>query len=243
MILNIVNLGLIEYKAALDLQYALLEKRKRNEIGSTLLLLEHPHVLTLGKRGSREHICADILELKKLDIPVIEVNRGGDITYHGPGQIVGYAIFHASDFDRDITGFVKNISSALIELLKQSYGIEARAERGKFAGVWVGEKKIAAIGIAIVDSVTMHGFAFNVNTDLEYFDMINPCGLSKGVTSIKELTGKKADMKKVCRDTAEYFARAFGCETRQVSIEDLLAGSKPNEYRDGGAIWEISPNG
>ena len=231
MVINIVNLGLIEYKEALDLQYALLEKRKCNEIGSTLLLLEHPHVLTLGKRGSREHIYADFSKLKKMDISVIEVNRGGDITYHGPGQIVGYAIFHAGDFDRDITGFVKNISSALIELLKESYGIEAHAERGKFAGVWVGEKKIAAIGIAIVDSVTMHGFALNVNTDLEYFDMINPCGLSRGVTSIKELTGKEADMKKVCRDTAEYFARAFGCETHHVSLADLLAGSRLNDCR------------
>jgi lipoyl(octanoyl) transferase len=231
MLLNVVNLGRVEYERALNIQYALVQKRKAGEIGNTLLLLEHPHVITLGTRGLQENIYADDSTLEKLGIQVVKVNRGGDVTYHGPGQLVGYPIIHAQDFDRNITAFVRNIMAVFISLLKERFCIEACSSTGKATGIWVGEKKITAIGIAVVESVTMHGFAFNVNTDLKYFDLINPCGLSKGVTSLRELTGRQVDMGEIYNIVAEYFASAFGFSLQVTAIERLL-----NQCEQGGNV-------
>jgi lipoyl(octanoyl) transferase len=223
MQINIVNLGEIQYEDALALQYRLAELRRRDRMGATLLLLEHPHVLTLGTRGQEENIYADAEELAKLGIGVVRTNRGGDVTYHGPGQLVGYPIFHASDFERDIAAFVAHITSALIRLLKERWNIDAHAERGKYTGVWAGEEKIAAVGIAVSASVTMHGFAFNINTDLSYFDLINPCGLSRGVTSLQKLTGQAQDKAEARELTGRYFAAEYGCDPRIIELETLLA--------------------
>ena len=226
LIINVANLGLIDYDKALDLQKRLVEKRKKGQTGNVLLLLEHPPVITLGVRGTGDHIYASPELLKREGISVTATNRGGDVTYHGPGQIVGYPIFDLNDLGRDVTKYVRNIENAIIKLLKEKYGIEAHYETGKYTGVWVGDRKIAAIGIAVVHAIAMHGFAFNVNTNLEHFKLINPCGLSKGVTSLEELTGEKADMKMLYEDVAFYFAREFGCDINYVDMEAILGNEE-----------------
>jgi lipoyl(octanoyl) transferase len=222
MKLNICKLGTISYGKALDIQYTLQKKRQDGEISNTLLLLEHPPVLTLGTRGDYKNIYLPLELLKQQGVDVFEVGRGGDVTYHGPGQIVGYPIIDLNDFDRTIRTFIYKIENTIIGLLKDNFDITATSMIDKFTGVWVDDKKIAAIGISVKKWVTMHGFAFNVNTNLEHFNWINPCGLSKGVTSVEQLTGQPADMSKMYDLTAEYFARELESEVVEIGIEKLI---------------------
>ena len=222
MQINVVNLGLIPYGEALDIQYKLLEKRKNGEIENTLLLLEHPPVLTLGTRGEYNNIYLPTEELKRQGVEIFEVNRGGDVTYHGPGQIVGYPIFDLKDFGKDTRAFVQKIEQSIISLLQKEYGIDAHGETDKYTGVWVNDKKITAIGIAIRKWITMHGFAFNVNTNLEHFKWINPCGLSKGVTSVEELIGKKEDMSLAFEKVEHYFAKEFEANVVRTELHKLV---------------------
>jgi lipoyl(octanoyl) transferase len=222
MNLNIVNLGLIPYDEALDIQYKLLEKRKNDEIDNTLLLLEHPPVLTLGTRGEYQNIYLPTEELKRQGVEIFEVNRGGDVTYHGPGQIVGYPIIDLRDVGKDTRIFIQKIEQSIINLLQKEYGIHAYGETDKYTGVWVNDKKITAIGIAVRKWITMHGFAFNVNTNLDHFKWINPCGLSKGVTSVEQLIGKKEDMNIVYEKVEYYFAGEFEFIAVKKELKDLL---------------------
>ena len=222
MKINVVNLGMMPYGQALDLQVRLVEKRQNQEIGNTLLLLEHPPVLTLGTRGQTDHIYLSDEALKSQGIDVFRVNRGGDVTYHGPGQIVGYPIFDYRDFCKHIRDFVELLEQAIIDLLQEEYGISAHKETDHFTGVWVGDVKICALGIAVKRWITMHGFAFNVNTNLDHFKWINPCGLSRGVTSVAQLTGREADLPLVYAQVAHYLAKTFACETVEVSLSALL---------------------
>jgi len=220
--LNIIKLGVIFYSQALEIQCKLLEKRQKGEIDNTLLLLEHPAVLTLGTRGQYNNIYLSSDELKSQGIEVFEVNRGGDVTYHGPGQIVGYPIFDLRDIGKDIHLFVRKMEQSIINLLKQEYGIDAYEETDKFTGVWVNDKKITAIGISVKKWVTMHGFAFNINTNLEHFNWINPCGLSKGVTSLEQLIGRKEDIQLVYEKVEQYFTKEFGCEAIKLKLSEIL---------------------
>lgn len=222
MRLNIIKLGVIFYSQALEIQCKLLEKRQKGEIDNTLLLLEHPAVLTLGTRGQYNNIYLSSDELKSQGIEVFEVNRGGDVTYHGPGQIVGYPIFDLRDIGKDIHLFVRKMEQSIINLLKQEYGIDAYEETDKFTGVWVNDKKITAIGISVKKWVTMHGFAFNINTNLEHFNWINPCGLSKGVTSLEQLIGRKEDIQLVYEKVEQYFTKEFGCEAIKLKLSEIL---------------------
>jgi len=222
MMINVVNLGMMPYGQALDLQVRLVEKRQNQEIGNTLPLLEHPPVLTLGTRGQTDNIYLSDEALKSQGIEVFRVNRGGDVTYHGPGQIVGYPIFDYRDFCHHIRDFVELLEQAIIDLLEEGYGIKAHKESEHFTGVWVDDVKICALGIAVKRWITMHGFAFNVNTNLDHFNWINPCGLSRGVTSIAQLTGQAADMPKVYAQVARYLARSFACDMDEVSLSALL---------------------
>lgn len=219
---NIINIGLIPYGRALGIQKQLLEMRQKGLINDTLLLLEHPPVITLGTRGNYNNIYAEKEELEKNGVEIFEVGRGGDVTYHGPGQIVGYLIFDLNGYNRDVRLFVNKIEQSIINLLKNDYNIAAKSESGKFTGVWADEKKIAAIGISVSSGVTMHGFAFNVNTDLKHFNWINPCGLNRGVTSLSELTGEKQDMKRVYAAVENYFVKEFGITARKQNIKDIL---------------------
>lgn len=210
--IDVVNLGLIGYIEALNIQKELQARRIQKTANDTLLLLEHNHVITSGTRANPQNIYFPGEELKKMGVEAVNTDRGGDVTYHGPGQIVGYLIFDLAICGNDIRKFVKNIENALIKLLKDRFGIDAYSQDGKFTGIWVNDKKIAAIGISVSRRVTLHGFAFNVNTDLKYFDLINPCGLNKGVTSLKELTGQKQDMAQIFKLTGEYIIKQFGGE-------------------------------
>ncbi len=182
------------YGEILALQERLVRSRLNGDTGDILLLLEHQHVLTKGTRTDPANIYFTDEQLASKGIEVFEVNRGGDVTYHGPGQLIGYPIVQLKDHEQGIRWFIRSLEDAIIDLLGSRFGIEGHAGSGKLTGVWVGERKIAAFGLAVVHGVTMHGFALNINTDLRYFDLINPCGLSKGVTSVLNETGAPADV-------------------------------------------------
>ena len=220
--LQICDLGRLAYDRALDIQHRLLELRQQDLIGDVLLLVEHPPVLTLGVRGRNEHIYLSREMLDQAGVQVYEVSRGGDVTYHGPGQIVGYPIMKVRQHPGSIREFVACIEDGLIRLLKEIYQIDAVKRQDKYTGVWVGDRKIVAIGIAVKKWVTMHGFAFNVNTNLSHFEWINPCGLSMGVTSVEALTGQTADYDQVKYQVGRYLAQAFEREAKVCSLTDLL---------------------
>ena len=210
MKLRIVNKGIVEYGEALELQKKLLVSRQNEEIPDTLILLEHPPVITKGKRTAEGDILLPEKVLEKQGIGIFEIDRGGEATYHGPGQIVGYLIFNLYEKQRQLKQFVANVEEIFIRLLKNEYGIIADRDL-KHRGVWVGNSKITAIGISIHKAVTMHGFAFNVNTNLDHFNWIIPCGITdRGVTSIEKLTGEKEDMAKLKNLTAKYLTEVFG---------------------------------
>jgi lipoyl(octanoyl) transferase len=189
--LTIRRLGLVSYAEGLELQRALVAGRIADEIGDELLLLQHPHVLTLGVKAgeSRQHVLATPERLAELGVELHETGRGGDVTYHGPGQIVGYPILSLKPDRCDVHRYVRDLEEVMIRVTAD-YGFEARRIQG-LTGAWVGAEKIGAIGVRIQRWVTSHGFAFNVNTDLDFFKLIVPCGISdRGVTSLRRLTGR-----------------------------------------------------
>jgi lipoyl(octanoyl) transferase len=193
--IDVRRLGRVDYAAALELQRQLVEDRRAGRIGDTLLLLEHPPVITLGAktRGSRVHIVASSGRLEAEGVAVHETGRGGDVTYHGPGQLVGYPIFDLRPDRCDVHRYVRDLEEALILAVAQ-FGVSAGRVAG-LTGVWVGaegrEQKLAAIGVRISRWITSHGFALNVGTDLRHFDLIVPCGITdRGVTSLERLLGR-----------------------------------------------------
>jgi lipoate-protein ligase B len=169
--LNVARLGVIDYQAAVELQKELVEARMRDTISDTLLLLEHPHVYTLG-RGADESFLLNPLA----EVPIHRVSRGGQVTYHGPGQLVGYPILKLEGAERDVLRYLRKLEQVIIGALA-AVGIEGRQREG-LTGVWVGEEKIASIGVGIRRWTTLHGFAVNVATDLSFFDQIVPCGIA-----------------------------------------------------------------
>ena len=215
--MDVRRLGRIEYQDALDLQRDLVEQRKRGEIGDQLLLLEHPDVITLGvkTRSDRSHIVASEAALAAEGIGVFETGRGGDVTYHGPGQLVGYPIIDLKPDRCDVHRYVRDLEEVLIGAVAE-FGITAGRVKG-LTGIWVGaeghENKLAAIGVRISRWVTSHGFALNVNTDLSRFGLIVPCGIpDKGVTSMSHLLGHPVEMDEVAAAVARQFARVFTVE-------------------------------
>ena len=206
------RLGRIAYADALALQRALVEERKVGAIDDQLLLVEHPHVLTLGVRGDggRSHILASPDLLASRGVDVYEAGRGGDITYHGPGQIVGYPIVDLKPDRQDVHRYVRDIEEVLIRTAAD-YGIDAGRVEG-LTGVWVGREKLAAIGVRIARWVTSHGFALNVTTDLDYFGLIVPCGIAdRGVTSLERLLGRVVPMRDVEDAVVTAFEDVFQC--------------------------------
>ena len=204
------RLGVVPYADALALQRSLVEDRRAGRIGDTLLLLEHPPVLTLGARGDggRSHILASAESLATRSIEVHEAGRGGDVTYHGPGQIVGYPIIDLNPHRRDVHRYVRDLETVLIRTAGD-YGISAHRVDG-LTGVWVGDEKLAAIGVRIARWVTSHGFALNVNTYLDHFDLIVPCGIAdRGVTSMARLLGRSLDTAEVANRIIEQFTDVF----------------------------------
>jgi lipoyl(octanoyl) transferase len=208
--LDVRRLGSVAYADALALQRALVEDRRAGRIGDTLLLLEHPHVLTLGVRGDggRAHILATADALASRRIEVHETGRGGDVTYHGPGQVVGYPIIDLNPDRRDVHRYVRDLETVLIRTMAD-YGIDAGRVEG-LTGVWVGDEKVAAIGVRIARWITSHGFALNVTTQLDHFDLIVPCGIpDRGVTSLARLLGRPVDTVEVENRIVEHFGNVF----------------------------------
>jgi lipoyl(octanoyl) transferase len=203
------QLGRVDYATALELQQQLAADRKQGLVPDQLLLLEHPHVITMGRNGQLKNLLAGDDVLARAGIGFYPVDRGGDVTYHGPGQLVGYPIFDLRDWQRDVGAYVRAVEETIIATLAE-YGIAA-GRIPKLTGVWVGERKIAAIGVHLSRWVTSHGFALNVSTDLSYFQYIVPCGLTKPVTSMAAL-GVRASLDEVGAKLAVHFARIFDCE-------------------------------
>jgi lipoyl(octanoyl) transferase len=200
----------VSYDAALALQRALVEDRRAARTGDVLLLVEHPHVLTLGVRGDggRSHILVTDEALAARGIEVCETGRGGDVTYHGPGQIVGYPIIDLKPDRQDVHRYVRDLEEVLIRT-SADYDIQAGRVEG-LTGVWVGREKLAAIGVRIARWVTSHGFAFNATTDLDYFGLIVPCGIAgRGVTSLDRLLGRGVDRREVEDRIVSRFCEVF----------------------------------
>jgi lipoyl(octanoyl) transferase len=204
--LTVRELGRTGYGSALEMQQRLVAERKAATAPDQLLLLEHPHVITLGRNGHLENLLASDEILERAGIAFFPTDRGGDVTYHGPGQLVGYPIIDLREWKRDVGAYVRALEQAIIDTLAE-YGIEA-GRIPKLTGVWVGERKIAAIGVHLSRWVTSHGFALNVDTDLTYFQYIVPCGLTKPVTSMAQL-GVRATVSEVAGVFAGHFARIF----------------------------------
>lgn len=216
------DLGLIDYKQAWDLQYETFAKRLKSETDDTLFLLQHPHTYTLGKVADKENLLSDDQQLKELGISVYEIDRGGDITYHGPGQIVGYPIIKLSEWKEDTHEYLRALEEVIMKTCDE-FGLNP-SRNSKYTGVWIGERKIAAIGVRISRWVTMHGFAFNVNTDLSYFGGIIPCGIKdKDVTSLKRELGQEIDFSEVNKKLVSNFAKVFSYSNlKEVPKENYL---------------------
>jgi lipoyl(octanoyl) transferase len=209
-VLEVRRLGVIGYGEGLELQQSLVEQRKAGSIPDQLLLLEHPPVITLGvkTRNDRGHIVASADSLARQGVEVFETGRGGDVTYHGPGQLVGYPIIDLKPDRCDVHRYVRDLEEVLIRTAA-AFGIDAGRSPG-LTGVWVGQDKLAAIGVRISRWVTSHGFALNVTTDLSHFDFIIPCGIvGRGVTSIQRLLGRPVPLEDVESAVTDAFLDVF----------------------------------
>jgi lipoate-protein ligase B len=215
MLCHVEQLGRVDYAAAVGLQKERVAQRKAGVIPDTLLLLEHPHVYTLGRNGRCENLLVSEEELAARGARVFQTDRGGDVTYHGPGQLVGYPILDLAQHRRDISWFMRSLEEVFIHT-GRDFGVEAVRLPGA-PGVWVGNDKLVAMGVHLSRWVTSHGFALNVNTDLRYFEWIVPCGLrEKGVTSLAKLLGRPVEMEAVTERVVEHFATVFGLDVRTV---------------------------
>jgi len=216
--LNYIDLGEIDYKEAWDIQKSLFEKRLSGEIPDTILLLEHPHTYTLGKTADIKNLIGGDSYLKEKEITVYDIDRGGDITYHGPGQIVGYTIFDLKNWKQDTHLFLRALEDVIIKT-SSDYNL-ATSRNEKHTGVWIEDRKICAIGIKVSRWITMHGFAFNVNTDLELFNGIIPCGINdKKVTSLKKEFDKNFDIKSIKERILQNVEEIFGYD--KITRNDL----------------------
>ncbi|MBZ5698357.1 MAG: lipoyl(octanoyl) transferase LipB [Acidobacteriia bacterium] len=232
----IVDLGLVEYGAAWELQRRLVDARKAGAVPDVLLLCEHPHVITLGRNGKLAHLRVSSHVLRQMGVSFFETDRGGDITYHGPGQLVGYPILNLADIRRDVVWYVRSLEEAMIRATA-GFGVASRRVPGR-TGVWVDvpprphgapaqdapaeEEKLAAIGVHLSRWVTSHGFAYNVSTDLRYFDLIVPCGIAgKRAASLEQLLGRRAEMKEVAPRIVARLGELLGLDLRAADREAL----------------------
>jgi len=212
---GVIKLGRTDYKECWDLQQRLFDQRSVGEVGDRLLLTEHDHVYTIGKGGDKNHLLANKEELESRGVGVYHNDRGGDITYHGPGQLVGYPILDLNNYYLDLHRYLRDLEEVIIRTLA-GYGVSA-SRNAEYTGVWVGNEKICAIGVKTSRWITMHGFAFNVNTDLSYFGRIIPCGIfEKGVTSLQQILGRKIDLSGITAQVVKQFSVVF-----QVHAHDL----------------------
>ena len=217
----IIDLGLIDYERAWDLQHQLWSRRVEEELPDVLLFLEHPHVITLGRRGNRSHLIASPEVLEAMRIPLFHVERGGDVTYHGPGQIVVYPVFNLKDYGYRLVRYVSQLEEVILSVLKD-FGIVGRRDPLN-RGVWVDGEKIASVGVAIKRWVSFHGLSLNYETDLKYFELINPCGLEgKKMTSMEKILGTKIFREQLVGRISFYFKKIFEREWEEKNLEEIL---------------------
>ena len=243
---EIHRLHLVTYENGMRLQQKLVEMRQRDEIADQLLLLEHPPVITLGRGGDETNLLATPDHLAAEGVRFYETTRGGDITYHGPGQIVGYPILHLGENNRDVRKYVSALEEVLIRTVAE-YGITAERVDGR-RGIWVGNDKIAAIGVRIARWVTSHGWALNVSTNLDHFRLITPCGIQgMGVTSIEQEIGRKVPLDEVravlLRKFAEIFERELVPREESIRLVKILAHDRDrvlllHRRRERGNYWQ-----
>jgi lipoyl(octanoyl) transferase len=234
--LLVVDLGLVEYGAAWEMQRRVAAARKAGAIPDVLLLCEHPHVITLGRSGNISNLRAPDHLLRQMGVSFFEANRGGDITYHGPGQLVGYPILNLAEIRRDVAWYMRSLEEAMIRATAE-FGVASGRVAGR-TGVWVDVtigsatenevkemtdvEKLAAIGVHLSRWITSHGFAYNVSTDLGYFDLIVPCGIAgKRATSLEKLLGRGVEIKEVAPRVATHLGEIFGLDPRACDREAL----------------------
>jgi lipoyl(octanoyl) transferase len=248
--LLVVDLGLMEYGAALVVQRRVAAARKAGAIADVLLLCEHPHVITLGRSGKISNLRAPDDLLKSMGVSFFETNRGGDITYHGPGQLVGYPILNLAEIRRDVAWYVRSLEESMIRATAE-FGIASKRVP-RCTGVWVDvhveaekeveevkevkackdEEKLAAIGVHLSRWVTSHGFAYNVSTDLRYFDLIVPCGIAgKRATSLEKLLGRRVEMEEAAPRITAHFSEVFGLTPRMCRRDVLDTLLQPFEVQ------------
>jgi lipoyl(octanoyl) transferase len=225
MICQVELPGVVGYKESLRLQHERVVARKAGVIADTLLLLEHPSVYTLGRNANRENILFSQVRLRRLGAEVFETDRGGDVTYHGPGQLVGYPILDLTQHRRDLAWYMHSLEEVFIRVAGE-FGIQATRIAGA-RGVWIGNDKLVAMGVHVSRWVTSHGFAFNANTDLRFFDWIVPCGLhGKGVTSLQKLLGLQVRMDTVTDYVIRHFGAVFGIEMKRPEQQATMPGQQ-----------------
>jgi lipoyl(octanoyl) transferase len=248
--LLVVDLGLVEYGAAWELQRRAVAARKAGAVPDLLLLCEHPHVITLGRSGKISNLRAPDQLLRQMGVSFFETNRGGDITYHGPGQLVGYPILNLNEIRRDVAWYVRSLEDAMIRATGD-FGIASKRVAG-WTGVWVevpagradarevkdgkevqevkDDEKIGAIGVHLSRWVTSHGFAYNVSTDLRYFDLIVPCGIAgKRATSLEKLLGRRVEIREAAPRVVAHLGEIFGLAPRAASLRELEELLRPRE--------------
>jgi lipoyl(octanoyl) transferase len=235
----IVDAGLMGYAEAWELQKRLVAARKTGAIEDVLLLCEHPHVITLGRNGKREHLLASEAVLRQKGVEFHSSDRGGDITYHGPGQLVGYPILNLGAIRKDVVWYVRMLEEVMIRATAE-FGVSAERLTGK-TGIWVrdasnlnvpapAEEKLGAIGVHISRWVTSHGFAYNLSTDLRYFDLIVPCGIAgRKATSLEKILGRAVTRKELLPPVVRNFGEVFGLEMHETSRDDLRAQLQTQE--------------
>lgn len=229
----IVKTGLFDYQEAWDLQARVHQARVNSFLKDMLILTEHPHTYTIGKSGHEANLIVDEAILNRQGIKVYRIDRGGDITYHGPGQIVGYPILDLHNYYLDVHRFLRDLEEVMIHTLAE-YDIQADRVDG-LTGVWVNGAKVAAIGVKVSRWVTMHGFAFNVNTDLNYFGNIIPCGIAdKPVTSMQKLLGRTLDFWEVQDKVVENFSRVF-----KLKFKELKSGTGQKSSQFNASVSEF----
>ncbi len=215
-----LNLGITKYKDVWDLQTEINNSKQKNKIRDIILTTEHEHVYTLGKSGDKNHLLLNDNELINKKISYYEIDRGGDLTYHGPGQLVVYPIFDLNNYYKDIHRYLRDLEEVIILTLSE-FGIDSYKDED-YTGVWVGDSKICAIGVKVSRWITMHGLAFNINSNLDFFNHIIPCGIfHRSVTSLKTLAGKEFEMRNVIEKVLKNFEKVFDIKIENIDTAYL----------------------
>ena len=216
------DLGLIDYEKAWDLQHQLWSKRVNDELPDMLLILEHPHVITLGRRGNRSHLIASPEVLETMKISVFHVERGGDVTYHGPGQMVVYPILDLKEYGYRLVRYIGQLEEVILRVLKD-FGIEGKRDPLN-RGVWVNGEKIASVGVAIKRWISFHGFSLNYETDLKYFELINPCGLEgKKMITMAKILGTEISRERLWERISFHSKEVFQKDWEKKELKELIA--------------------